>query len=271
METTTREPAVAGAFYPGSASELERQVQQLTPVQSERHDLLACIAPHAGYVYSGGVAGELYGHLNVPKRVVVLGPNHTGTGAMVAVAPHDQWHTPFGAQKVDVELAKLLVGAAPAAVFDANAHWREHSLEVQLPFLVARQPDLAFLPICLGHLGLDQCLDLGRTLSNLILDLEEPVGLVASSDMSHYVTDDQARTLDHLAIDAALTRNPAALYETVHREGITMCGVVPATVAIAAANELGASRAHLVAYATSGDASGDRSAVVGYAGICVHR
>ncbi len=271
MEATTREPAVAGAFYSGSTSELERQVQQLIPVQPERHDLLACIAPHAGYVYSGRVAGELYGHLNVPKRVVVLGPNHTGAGAMVAVAPHDHWDTPFGVQRVDGELARSLVDAAPAAVFDANAHWREHSLEVQLPFLVTRQPDLSFLPLCLGHLGLDQCLELGGALAALILDLEEPVGLVASSDMSHYLTDDQARTLDHLAIDAALTRDPATLYETVHREGITMCGVVPATVAIAAANELGATHAHLVAYATSGDVSGDRSAVVGYAGICIHR
>ena len=271
MEPTIREPAVAGAFYPGSAAELERQVQQLIPVQPERHDLLACVAPHAGYVYSGGVAGELYGHLDVPGRVIVLGPNHTGAGAPVAVAPHETWHTPFGDQRVDGELASLLVDASPAAVFDANAHWREHSLEVQLPFLATRRPDLAFLPICLGHLGLDQCLDLGHTLAALILGLDEPVGLVASSDMSHYLTDDQARTLDHLAIDAALTRDSKALYETVHREGITMCGVVPATVAITAANDLGASGAHLVAYATSGDVSGDRSAVVGYAGICIHR
>ena len=188
MEPTIREPAVAGAFYPGSAAELERQVQQLIPVQPERHDLLACVAPHAGYVYSGGVAGELYGHLDVPGRVIVLGPNHTGAGASVAVAPHETWNTPFGDQRVDGELASLLVEASPTAVFDANAHWREHSLEVQLPFLASRRPDLSFLPICLGHLGLDQCVELGHILASLILGLDQPVGLVASSDMSHYLT-----------------------------------------------------------------------------------
>jgi len=243
METTLREPAVAGTFYPGTASALEQELQQLVTVSEERHQLLACIAPHAGYVYSGGVAGELYGHLELPRRVIVLGPNHTGVGARVAVAPHKRWRTPLGEQAVDVEL----------------------------PFLLTRRPDVKFLPICLSHLGLDQCLDLGRALVQLIEDLGEDVGLVASSDMSHYVEDGRARILDRLAIDAALERNPKSLYQTVHREGITMCGVVPATVVIEAANRLGAAGAHLVAYATSGDVSGDRSAVVGYAGICVHR
>jgi AmmeMemoRadiSam system protein B len=271
METTTREPAVAGAFYPGTASALERELQQLMTVSEERHQLLACVAPHAGYVYSGGVAGELYGHLELPRRVIVLGPNHTGVGAKVAVAPHQRWWTPLGEQAVDVEFAGLLVERFPDASFDENAHWREHSLEVQIPFLLSRRPDVEVVPICLSHLGLDQCLDLGRILAELIEELGEEVGLVASSDMSHYLEDERARTLDRMAIDAALERDPKSLYQTVHREGITMCGVVPATVVIEAANRLGASDAHLVAYATSGDVSGDRSAVVGYAGICVHR
>ena len=271
METILREPAVAGAFYPGTASELEQELRQLVTVSEERHQLLACIAPHAGYVYSGGVAGELFGHLDLPRRVIVLGPNHTGVGARVAVAPHQRWRTPLGEHTVDVELARKLVESFPDASFDENAHWREHSLEVQIPFLLARRPDVEILPICLSHLGLDQCLDLGRALAQLIYDLGEEVGLVASSDMSHYLEDGRARTLDKMAINAALERDPKSLYQTVHREGITMCGVVPATVVIETANRLGASGAHLVAYATSGDVSGDRSAVVGYAGICVHR
>jgi AmmeMemoRadiSam system protein B len=252
METTLREPAVAGTFYPDTASALERELHQLVRVSEERHQLLACIVPHAGYVYSGG-------------------PNHTGVGAKVAVAPHERWRIPLGEQPVDVELARLLVERFPDASFDENAHWREHSLEVQIPFLLARRPDVEFVPICLSHLSLDQSLDLGRILAHLIDDLGEEVGLVASSDMSHYLEDGQARTLDRMAIDAALQRNPKSLYQTVHREGITMCGVVPATVVIEAANRLGAANAHLVAYATSGDVSGDRSAVVGYAGICIHR
>ncbi|MCK5377267.1 MAG: AmmeMemoRadiSam system protein B [Acidobacteria bacterium] len=271
MEATVREPIVAGAFYPGTASALEQQVRDLVAETGEQHELLACIAPHAGYVYSGGVAGELYGHLQIPRRVVVLGPNHTGLGAAVAVAPHESWRTPMGDQPVDRELARLLVDRHPDATFDASAHRREHSLEVQLPFLLARRPDVEFLPVCLSHLGLEECLELGRTLAELILDLEEPVGLVASSDMTHYRSDEDARRLDRLAIDAAISRDPEALYETVHHHGITMCGVVPATVALSAANLLGAADAHLVAYATSGDVSGDYSAVVGYAGVCVHR
>jgi hypothetical protein len=271
METTLREPAVAGAFYPGTATALQQELRLLMTVSEERHRLLACIAPHAGYVYSGGVAGELYGHLDLPRRVIVLGPNHTGVGARIAVAPHERWRSPLGEQAVDVQLARLLVERCSDASFDENAHWREHSLEVQIPFLLARRPDVVFLPICLSHLGLDQCLDLGQTLAQLIDDLGEEVGLVASSDMSHYVEDGRARILDRIAIDAALERDPKSLYQTVHREGITMCGVVPATVAIEAANRLGAADAHLVAYATSGDVSGDRSAVVGYAGICVHK
>jgi len=244
MEATLREPAVAGTFYPGTAFALQKELDQLVEVQEDRHELLACIAPHAGYVYSGAVAGKLFGHLDIPRRVVVLGPNHTGAGAQVAVAPHERWRTPFGEQSLDTALARMLVDRFPAAVLDDNAHWREHSLEVQLPFLLTRNPDLELSALCLGHF---------------------------SSDMSHYLADDEARTLDRLAIDAALTLDPARLYETVHTEGITMCGVVPATVAIEAANRLGATAAHLVAYATSGDVSGDRSAVVGYAGICIHR
>jgi len=271
MESTRREPAVAGTFYPGNASALQQDVAKLVQLQADRHELLACIAPHAGYVYSGGVAGELYGHLDVPRRVLVIGPNHTGVGAQVAVAPYERWSTPLGDKVVDLALVQAIVEESAAATLDEGAHWREHSLEVQLPFLLARQPDLEFTPLCLGHLSLDQCLELGRTLARLILDLGESVGIVASSDMSHYLTDDEARRLDHLAIDAALTRDPATLYKTVHDEGITMCGVVPATVALEAANRLGATNAHLVAYATSGDVSGDRSAVVGYAGICIHR
>jgi AmmeMemoRadiSam system protein B len=270
MESTLRDPAVAGAFYPGSALALENELRKLVVVAEDRHELLACIAPHAGYIYSGGVAGELYGHLDLPSRVIVIGPNHTGVGARIAIAPHDRWRLPFGEHPLDVELAHLIAEKVPGASLDENAHWREHSLEVQIPFLLARRPDLRFVPICLSHLSLEESLEFGQMLAQLIEDLGDEVGLVASSDMSHYLEDSHARALDRMAIDAALVRDPTSLYETVHREGITMCGVVPGAVVIEAANRLGAAGAHLVAYATSGDVSGDRSAVVGYAGICIH-
>jgi AmmeMemoRadiSam system protein B len=271
VELRPREPVVAGTFYPRAAAALEDDLLRLIDLQDTCHELLACIAPHAGYVYSGAVAGKLYGHLDVPRTVVVLGPNHTGVGAPVSIAPHDRWRTPLGNLPIASALCRRLVERAYMATFDPHAHAREHSLEVQLPFLLARRPDLEVVPVCLAHLRVEDCLDLGRILAKIIGDCAEPIGIVASSDMSHYLPEDEAKRLDHLAIDAALTRDPTRLYETVHRHGITMCGVVPATVALAAAAELGANDAHLVAYATSGDASGDRSAVVGYAGICIHR
>jgi AmmeMemoRadiSam system protein B len=271
MDAIVRPTAVAGAFYPGTRPELESQLYSLIPEETARHELLACISPHAGYIYSGGVAGRLFAHLVIPRRVIVLGPNHTGAGAQVAVAPHEGWNTPLGEQPVDTELARLLVDAFPAAELDPRAHVREHSIEVQLPFLMQRREDLEVLPVVLKHLSLDECLDLGHVLAELVGELDEPVGIVASSDMSHFQPDEVTRTLDHMAIDAVLERDPTALFETVHREGITMCGVIPATVALTAANLLGAVDAHLVAYATSGDVSGDYSSVVGYAGVCVHR
>jgi AmmeMemoRadiSam system protein B len=267
--TTTREPAVAGAFYPLTAGALKSQVAEMITADDQQHELLVCIAPHAGYVYSGPVAGKVYGHLQIPRQVLVLGPNHTGLGPIVSVDPHSQWQTPLGPIPVDRDLAAQIIAALPTAESDPQAHWREHSIEVQLPFLQARRPDVSFVPICIKHLSLEECMRLGEALAQVISGCDEAVGVVVSSDMSHYESDEVARALDHKAIDAALTLEPQSLFETVRSNQISMCGVIPATVALAAARHLGASSAHLVDYATSGDTSGDRSAVVGYAGICI--
>jgi AmmeMemoRadiSam system protein B len=270
MAASVRQPAVAGMFYPNDALQLQRQLDQLVPVEAQRHQLLACVAPHAGYVYSGDVAGRLFGHLDLPRRIIVMGPNHTGVGPAIAVAPHASWDTPEGPQPVDTNLAARLLECGDDIDLDETAHWREHSIEVQLPFLRRRRPDVTVLPICLKHLDLDRCLEFGETLARLANELDEPLGIVASSDMTHYKPDDVARDQDHRAIEAMLDRDPEGLYRTVHTQGITMCGVVPATAAIAAANHLGATGSHLEAYSTSGDTSGDYSSVVGYAGVCIH-
>jgi AmmeMemoRadiSam system protein B len=237
----------------------------------ETHPLLGCIAPHAGFVYSGRVAGRLFGHLEIPRRVIVLGPNHTGGGDPVSVAPHSAWETPFGDVPVDAELAETLVQRHGGASFDTRAHWREHSIEVQLPFLKRLQPEVLVTPVCVKHLSQSDCLELADTLASIVTGIDEPVGLVASSDMTHYEPDPEARRRDQEAIDAALSVDPSRLYETVHRRRISMCGVVPATVVLAAAVKLGANAGHLVDYATSGDVSRDLTSVVGYAGICFHR
>jgi len=270
MNATERAAAVAGAFYPGSRRELVHQLDALIPTERPCHDLLACVSPHAGYIYSGGVAGRLYAHLSIPKRVIVLGPNHTGDGARVAVAPHRRWRLPLGDQPVDTEFANAVVETVDIAEFDVRAHRREHSIEVQLPFLRSRRRDVLVIPICVGRLNLEECVDLGHALASLIREMGEPVGIVASSDMSHFEPDEATRARDRLAIDAVLRLDPQDLYETVRRERISMCGVIPTTVALTAANDLGAVGAHLVDYATSGDVSGDDSSVVGYAGICIH-
>jgi AmmeMemoRadiSam system protein B len=271
MTATVRRPAVAGTFYPSSPARLESWLDELITDEDPGEELLACVAPHAGYRYSGRVAGKVFGNLDLPRRVVVMGPNHTGMGAAVSVASHDVWETPLGPCPLDRELAGLLLECSPAAELDSQAHWREHSIEVMLPFLQTRRPDVRVLPICLKHLSMGECVELGECLARVIEGIDEPVGIVASSDMTHHEPDEAARARDRLAIDAALTLRPAALYETVHSQRITMCGVIPATVAMVAAGELGATTARLVAYATSGDAGGDPSAVVGYAGICFSR
>ncbi len=267
----TRQPAVAGMFYPADPRTLERDLQRYMPDDDAQHDLLGCIAPHAGYMYSGAVAGRLYSHLRFPRRVVILGPNHTGLGRPVSLAPSGTWITPLGEETVDTDLASLLREEFPRAELDAGAHRREHSIEVQVPFLQVRTRALQVLPICLQHLPVEDCLELGRALARTVERAGEPVGVIASSDMSHYEPDAVAREHDHRAIDAALTLDPVDLYRTVHDHRISMCGVIPATVMLECVRHLGANSGHLVAYATSGDTSGDRSAVVGYAGICIHR
>jgi len=271
METRVRQPAVAGMFYPGTEAALRSQLTALIVPDPAPHACLGCIAPHAGYVYSGPVAGRLYGHVELPRRVVVLGPNHTGAGAPVSVAPEDAWWTPLGEVPVDGTLRRELLARLGGVTAEPAAHRREHSLEVQLPFILARRPDAVVLPVTLMHLELEDAVVLGEALASAIETAGEPVAIVASSDMTHYEPDAVARERDRLAIEAALTLDPRVLYETVHRHGITMCGVVPATVMLAAVRRLGASSAHLVEYMTSGDTSGDRSSVVGYAGICVPR
>ena len=267
----TRQPVVAGMFYPADPQTLERDLQRFMPETEDQHDLLGCIAPHAGYMYSGAVAGRLYSHLRLPRRVVIVGPNHTGMGRPVSLAPGGAWSTPLGRERIDTDLASLVREEFPRAELDSGAHRREHSIEVQIPFLQLKRPDLAVLPICLQHLTIDDCLELGRALAKAVERTGEPVGIVASSDMSHYEPDEVAREHDQQAIDAALTLDPVELYRTVHDHRISMCGIIPATVMVECVRHLGATSAHLVGYATSGDASGDRSAVVGYAGICIHR
>jgi len=260
-------PAVSGQFYPGTASGLSRALLALTREVVERSPAIGVVAPHAGYVYSGAVAGEVFSSVQVPGTAVIFCPNHTGIGEDASIMSHGAWRMPWGDVPVDEELAARLETACPLLREDASAHSREHAIEVQLPFLHRFRPDVRIVPVALGHLSLEECRDLGESVADAIAGGPERPLLVASSDMSHYVPDAVARKKDKMAIDRMLALDPEGLYATVRAERISMCGVIPATVVLFAARRLGATSARLIRYSTSGDVSRDFEQVVGYAGL----
>jgi MEMO1 family protein len=262
-----REPAVAGRFYPRDGAQLAAEVTRLLGGDGAvPRRVIGVLAPHAGYVYSGAVAGATYARVAVPARAIVLGPNHTGLGARGALWPGGAFATPLGRIPVDDALTEAL-GACPFLERDRAAHLREHALEVQLPFLVGRRPDVAIAALCLGPLTAAECAEVGRAVADAAR--EHDALIVASSDMSHYEPAERAREHDFRALERFLALDARGLHERVRGEDISMCGVVPATVMLAAAKELGAHSAELVAYANSGEVNGDRESVVGYAGAIV--
>ncbi len=261
-----REPAVAGRFYPGSHSRLAAEVDGFLRPTAERAPARGLVAPHAGYVYSGAIAGEVYRRVEIPQRVVILGPNHTGLGPPASLWPEGSWRTPLGEVPVDAALTAALA-TAPGVELDDEAHLHEHSLEVQVPFLQRAQPALTLAALCLGPLSWMECEALGRALGRAAGAAGALI--VASSDMSHYIQAAEARRKDRLAIDRILALDPAGLYEVVRRERISMCGFIPATVMLVAATAMGATAAELVRYGHSGEVTGDDAQVVGYAAIRV--
>ena len=265
---TQRQPAVAGFFYPGARDSLLREVDSYLKANGDLVDAKMVVVPHAGYVYSGPTAGTTLARVNVPGKVILLGPKHRRSGARGAVSMADEWSFPFGNVPVDRELADLIIDHTDLESDDL-AHREEHSLEVQVPFLWRRNPDLALTPVALGVHDLEELKTIGEGIARAISELDEPVLIVASTDMSHQIPIDEAKRMDHMAIDKILALNPSGLYDTVFANDISMCGVIPTTAALFAANACGASRATLVRYTTSADATGDTSSVVGYAGIIV--
>lgn len=264
-----RQSAVAGQFYSGGAAELRRDLAELIPLTGEKKRVTGIIAPHAGFIYSGAVAGRLYSGIEIPAAVLILGPNHRGVGAPVALHPAGEWLTPLGPVPVDARLNALLQQHVPFIRSDSVAHQHEHSLEVQLPFIQVLRPDVAIAAICLGFGDYPTTEALGRGIAAAIREFGDEVLIVASSDMTHYESADAARHKDDLALARVLALDPEGLLDVCRNERITMCGAVPAAVMLVAARELGAQQAEVVAYATSGDVTGDRRQVVGYAAVTV--
>jgi AmmeMemoRadiSam system protein B len=215
------------------------------------------------------VAGAVFARVEVPKRCIVLCPNHTGVGRALAIMSEGAWQTPLGDVPIDGALAGALKQRFPALQEDSTAHRAEHAAEVELPFLLLRQPELRFVPIALGTGQFEILEQLGKALADVIAAQNDPVLIVASSDMNHYESDAVTRVKDHRAIERILTLDPRGLFDVVTQQDISMCGFGPAVAMLTAARQLGAKSAELVKYATSGDVSGDRDMVVGYAGVVV--
>jgi len=273
MTGTLRRPAVAGRFYPRDPEDLRAEVQSY--LSQERGNTrspvraIGCIAPHAGYMYSGHVAGAVFARIEIPRLCIVLCPNHTGIGQPLAIVSDGAWETPLGEVPIAAALATALKQRFPALQEDSAAHRAEHAAEVELPFLQLLQPELSIVPIALGTRRFEILDQLGSAIADVVAAQSEPVLIIASSDMNHYEPDAVTRVKDHRAIERILTLDPQGLHEVVTQQEISMCGLGPAVAMLTAARQLGAKSAELVKYATSGDISGDRNMVVGYAGVIV--
>jgi AmmeMemoRadiSam system protein B len=264
-----RLPAVAGAFYPDDAKEVAEEARRLTTTDAAPRPAIAVVCPHAGWMYSGELAGRLAASVVVPERVLVLAPNHTGRGARGSVWPAGSWRLPGADVPVDAAFCQALCAESTLLAPDLEAHTDEHAIEVLVPLLAARQPALHLAPVVLSGLSFGECETLAAALARAVAAAPGPTLIVASSDMNHYLRDDETRRLDALALAPLEALDAHGLYTTVREHGITMCGVVPATVALLAARALGATTATRVGYATSGDVSGDLGRVVGYAAVAV--
>jgi MEMO1 family protein len=266
-----RSPAVAGRFYPSNPDELAATVRRMSApgndAAAEKISVPACLVPHAGYVYSGGVAGEVFGRITLPKKVLILGVRHFPRGESMAMLSNGAWRTPLGDAPIDTELASALRDACPLLREDAVAHSQEHSLEVQIPFLQVLAPGFSFVPVALGTVRFDDLVRVGEAVARVLSATQEHVLLLATSDLNHYEDDATTRVKDAKAVEKLLALDARGLFDVCRTEKISMCGLGPAVATITALREMGVTKGELVRYATSADVSGDRSSVVGYAGI----
>ena len=264
-----RKPAVAGQFYSSNPSNLSDEVRGYFENIIDKQKAIGVISPHAGLMYSGSVAGAVFSRIKTPGTFIVLSPNHTGLGSPVSIMSQGVWEVPTGELEIDEEISAGLLKQCRLIEDNSLAHQMEHSIEVQLPFIIQLSPDVRIVPVTMITDSLETCRVLGESLADVIDSTGYDVTIVASSDMTHYEEDSLARFKDRKAIDRILELDPEGLFRVVKEENISMCGYGPATTMLFAANKLGAQRAELVKYMTSGDTSGDYGNVVGYAGMII--
>ncbi len=265
-----RKPAVAGYFYPKDPVRLLEMIQHISPKATVKPiKAKAVVSPHAGYMYSGYVAAEVFSKVIIPETVVIAGPNHTGIGAPISVMRTGVWAMPLGDVPIDEELAELIIDKASHAEEDYTAHLAEHSIEVQIPIIQYFRRDIKIVPIVIGTKNFQACVELGIAIAEAITESGRDALLVASTDFTHYESQKSAAQKDELALSAILKLSPGELYRVVEEYNISMCGVMPTISVLSAAIELGAEKAELIRYMTSGDITGDYQQVVGYAGVII--
>jgi len=278
----TRPPACAGTFYEASAPGLHQQVNSLLEPDAVALPAIAIVCPHAGLMFSGSVAGAVYSRVRIPQTAILVGPNHTGYGPPLSVYARGKWAIPGGLVSIAEDLAQAFLTLCADAAPDHLAHQYEHCLEVQIPFLLAKRPDIQILPIVLGIQNLASCLALGAALAALVKTQDEPPILIASSDLTHcgpgfgqspapgLTADAFARCQDRLALNALCALKEREFHRTIETHNITMCGYAPTTAVMHAARLLGAQNATVIRYATSAEISGNVNQVVGYAGVTLN-
>jgi len=267
-----RKPAVAGQFYPASVKELRALISSFVDKFAPKSDCFGCILPHAGYIYSGKVAACTVSGIKIKDTVVLLGPNHTGRGAVFSIMPQGVWQTPLGDVEINSKLAGLFLDKSRYLEANSLAHSDEHSLEVELPILQYFRDDFKIVPIAIKTDDLSKLNVVSQELASVVTenDLKSSVMFIASSDLTHYQPQETAKLKDGLAIEAILSLDEQKLRAVVGESEISMCGFAPIAILIKVAKLLGAKKGQLIKYQTSGDVSGDKSSVVGYAGITIN-
>lgn len=268
--STVRNPVVAGKFYTSSPKDLEREIKGYLSSKAEKYDVRGCISPHAGYMYSGYVAGCVFSSITPRDAYIVLGPNHTGIGLPFGLDAGRKWLTPLGEVEIDKELSEAVLDISRFIKKDERCHDYEHSIEVQLPFLQILSKNFKFVPIIIGGGGLEEYKEMGKEIAGAIKETGSSAMIIASSDMTHYEPHEVAKKKDKLAINKILELDVDGFFTQVVKHDISMCGYAPTAIMLSACKELGAQNALLIKYQTSGETSGDYSAVVGYAGIVVY-
>ena len=264
-----RSPIASGSFYPGNKEELEGALKALMEDCPQRQKALGVISPHAGYLYSGRVMGSVFSRIEVPDTVVILAPNHTGLGTPFSVWPEGSWRTPLGDVSIDKELVSEILNRCKLLEKDEVVHQNEHSAEVILPFLQYRNPQVKIVVIVVRSGNFENLSAVGKSIGDAIKTTKPDALVVASSDMTHYETQQSADKKDKSAIAEIVALREEGLYNVVRKLGISMCGVNPVISMMVCSKERDASKAELIKYETSGEASGDYKQVVGYAGIIV--